>query len=195
MRKFIRLTIPEWLLLTGVLVIILTPVITGIMAVRLHHRYQSVKDDLAAIRRACELFFDEYGRWPSDHEADYGDVRYGREYSNAQVMNALRAINGPGNFNDTANPGRIIFLEAGDWRAGASGLDREGAFLDAWGVPYQIVLDVDLNNRCDIEHSIYLRHDNAGVALWSCGPDRISDTSDDVLGWELTNTVFSSMQP
>ena len=187
MKINVRLTNPEWALLTGLLVILVTLVVIGIMALRLKRSYASVQQDLVAIPRACALFFDEYGRWPSDHEAEYGDVRYGREQSNAQVMNALRAINGPGNYNDTINPGKIIFLEAEPWRPGVSGLDAEGNFLDAWGMPYQMVLDTDFNNRCDIEHSIYYHLDEGGVALWSCGPDRISDTSDDLLSWGQTN--------
>ena len=187
MKRVIRLTAPEWLILSGVLCLVLTPIITGIMAYRLHRNYQSVRDELAAIERACALYFDEYGRWPSDHDPAFGDVRYGREFPNANVVNALRAVSGPGNFNHTMNPGRIIMLEADKWRSGRSGLDRNGNFLDAWGAPYQLVLDVDLNNRCDIERSIYTRVENAGAVVWSCGPDGISDTSDDLLGWEQTN--------
>jgi len=179
-----KLTVPEWVLLGGVTLILATLCMAGLMALRLKHSYQAVQNDLVAVSRACQLFFDEYGYWPTDRESDYGDARYGREHANSLVMNALRAISGPGNYNHTRNPGKIIFLEAGTWQRGRSGLDREGRFLDAWGTPYQMVLDADLNNRCEFEHSIYRPLKNAGVALWSCGPDRISDTSDDLLSWK-----------
>ena len=183
MSRWARLTVPEGMVLVGLLLIPITLFAAWFLAARLERGYRAVQEDLSAIRRACQLYFEEYGRWPTDRENAYGDMRYGREYANALVMNALRAVSGPGNFNHTRNPEKIIFLEAGSWRPGVSGLDGEGAFLDAWGMPYQMVLDADLNNRCDMEHSIYPAQEDTGVVVWSCGPDRISDTADDLLGW------------
>ncbi len=99
-------------------------------------------------------------------------------------MNVLRAVAGPGNPGYSVNSKRIAFIEVREAEPGWSGLDQQGNFLDPWGQPYQIVLDTDLDNSCDISGSIYGRRIGEGMAVWSCGPDRESDTVDDVLSWE-----------
>ncbi len=144
-----------------------------------------VKEDLAAIKKASERFFVEHDYWPIDKNGTQRDLRFGREYPNKRVLNVLQALRGEGNRKHATNPNQIIFLEVAPRRMGTSGLDEEGNFLDPWGTPYQLVLDTDLNTHCDIEHSIYGRVNNSGIAVWSCGPDTMSDTADDIIGWQI----------
>jgi hypothetical protein len=132
-----------------------------------------------------EDFHSEYGIWPSLYSGEYGDYRYGRSLSNALVINVLRGVAGPGNPQHAVNPRQIGFIEVAPAERGLSGLDSGGNFIDPWGVQYQIVLDTDLDESCDIEYSIYGYRQGQGAAIWSCGYDGISDTADDILSWEL----------
>ena len=43
--------------------------------------------------------------------------------------------------------------------------------------------DGEIISGCNVENSIYGRLIGQGLALWSCGPDRRSDTPDDILAW------------
>jgi hypothetical protein len=106
-------------------------------------------------------------------------------------MNLLRAAEDPAGLNVH----RMIFLEAPAFRPGRSGLDAEGRFLDPWGTPYQIVLDANLDNICDTPNSVYNNMIGEGIIAWSCGPDRVSDTSDDILSWTARRPVEMETAP
>jgi hypothetical protein len=179
-----RMSRSEWVILAGVLAVILSVSASGVAVVRRRHRHAMARADLSALLEAGNHFYDEYGIWPTEHSGEYGDYRYGRRLPNAEVVNVLRATDGPGNHGHVINPKRIVFFEVEPYRQGWSGLDRHGDFLDPWGQPYQLVLDTDLDSSCDIEYSIYGKQVGKGMVVWSCGPDRLSDTADDIVSWE-----------
>jgi hypothetical protein len=149
-------------------------------------RLLGAKTDLLELLEASQRYYVEYGHWPTARGAERGDARYGRENSNAEVVNVLQAVDGPGNTGHALNPDRIVFLEAAPWTPGQSGVNARGELIDPWGQPYQVVVDSDLNNVCSIENSVYGRLAGEGLAAWSCGPDRLSDTADDIVSWKLT---------
>lgn len=138
---------------------------------------------MKALTLAGRRFYTEYGIWPSRHVKESGDVRFGLDIPNGEVLNVLRSIAGPGNEDDSVNPNHVVFIEFPRARRGESGLDESGNFLDPWGTPYQVVLDTDLNTVCDIANSVHGTGIPWGMVVWSCGPDRLSDTSDDILSW------------
>ena len=127
----------------------------------------------------------EYGTWPAARRPGAaGDMRFGlHDAPNREVINALLAQDGQGNEDHALNPRRMIFLEMGSHRPGRAGLNDEGDVLDAWGEPYQIVVDTDLDGVSEVEDSIYAGGIDGGMIIWSCGPDRKSDTRDDLLSW------------
>lgn len=170
-------------ILAGAFLIAATAAITVVWGWRLHARQQMVYRDLSRLIRAGESFFREYGIWPTPHSGQYGDFRYGRDFPNAFVINILRSVPGDGNAGHSVNSRRIVYLEASPCTPGVSGLNEAGSLLDPWGHPYQIVLDTDLDNSCQIENSIYGAMPGYGMVAWSCGPDRISDTEDDICSW------------
>lgn len=185
MSLFGRWTKPEMAIVVGVLVIIFTILQTARTAIVRSQRLDMVRTDLTSIVDASRLFFDEYGTWPTAYMGEIGDFRYGREFGNNLVINPLRAREGPGNRKHLLNPNRIVFLNVAPYYLGLSGVNEEGEFLDPWGNPYHIVLDTDLNTSCNIPHSIYGRRENTGIAVWSSGPDGVSDTHDDLKSWDL----------
>ncbi|MGD9873524.1 MAG: hypothetical protein AB7T27_04560 [Kiritimatiellia bacterium] len=167
----------------GSLLIAATLAATVTWSRRLHGQHQMVRRDLRMLVRAGERCFREYGIWPSPHSGQYGDFRYGRDFPNAFVLNILRAVDGDGNTGHGVNTRRLVLISPGAAAPGVSGLNEAGSLVDPWGEPYQIVLDTDLDNSCQVENSVYGAMPGYGMVVWSCGPDRISDTEDDVCSW------------
>jgi hypothetical protein len=116
-------------------------------------------------------------------------VRFGQDVPNWELINVLRAVDGPGNANHVANPHRIVFLDLVPSGIGTSGVDANGDFLDPWGTPYQVIVDADASGVCTSENTVYGTGVSLGIIAWSCGPDRRSDTSDDILSWTAKDNV------
>jgi len=171
------------MLLAGVVMFLLTVGWTSWWAWRDHQRLVMTRADLRTLVEAAQRFHREYDRWPGSRLATVADQRFGGRISNAEIMNILRAVDGPGNEQHAANDQQIVFIEAEAFRPGWSGLDPEGAFRDPWGTPYQMVFDSNYDQSCEIENSVYGRLIGQELALWSCGQDRMSDTPDDLLSW------------
>ena len=140
------------------------------------------RHDIVALQRAILRHHREYGSWPAPAGLS-ADLRFGARRPNAEVMNTLRAEPGPGNREHETNPQRMIFIDIPLHQRGYSGLDASGEFLDPWGMPYQVVLDTSYDGAVTVENSIYGRVPGVGVLIWSCGPDRRSETKDDLLSW------------
>lgn len=175
---------PELLLFAGVMLLIGSSVLAVVFAWWQRQLSGQVRHDQQAVIEAATLYYKEYGRWPAPVGFIYHeDQRFGRAVPNTAMFNILRAVDGEGNIDDEANRESIAFLNIESARKNRSGLDLKGQFVDPWGSPYQIVLDTDLDGACDVQYSIYGHHANTGILVWSCGPDRLSDTGDDLLSW------------
>lgn len=144
-----------------------------------------VRRDLVAVQVAAERYFADYGRWPSPHMGTRGDMRYGWEADNDLVLNILRAIDGPGNEGHRLNPDRIVYFNPPSRRRGRSGVGADGQWRDPWGAPYQLVLDTDLDNMCTMAQTRYPNQYGTGIVVWSFGPDRQPDTTQDLGSWQL----------
>ena len=188
LRRRAGLARPEMVFLLALALMIFSLVIPGWFAWQRRARFSAARLDLTVLSEAARRFYSEYGIWPAT-SAGGTDARFGQERPNSEVMNALLAIDGPGNQHQAVNPNSIVFLEAPHARSGISGLDSDGNFVDPWGTPYQIVLDIDLNNACDVPKTVYSNMVGEGFIAWSCGPDRISDTADDILSWKARREV------
>jgi len=174
----------ELLILLGLLVIVISIVVPAAWAVRNRLRHRQVEADFDRVAYAVDRYFMEYRTWPSLYTGAYVDTRYGQEIPNREVVNALRARSGPGNPAHRLNPHRIDFLEVGAYAEGRSGLDERGEYLDPWGAPYQLVMDTNLDQHCYVVDSVYGKQMDIDFLMWSYGPDRQSDTADDILSWE-----------
>ena len=174
---------PEVVFLLAAGLALASAVVPAGYAIRARQRVALARSDVTALLQAGRRFYREYGVWPSSRTGEKGDRRFGSELPNAEVLNILCALDRAGNEAHAVNRKRIVFLETSPAQPGLSGVDGRGEFLDPWGTPYQVVLDTDLNNICEIPGSAYPRQIGQGMLAWSCGPDRRSDTSDDVLSW------------
>lgn len=140
--------------------------------------------ELQEIVAAGRRFNVEYGTWPAARTCGYVDCRFGLDHPNREVLNPLRAVEGPGNETNGINPRRVVFLQLPAFRDGVGGIDSHGDCLDPWGVPVQIILDTDLNGVCDEESTVHGAGIQSGIVAWSYGPDGRSDTPDDILSWK-----------
>ena len=183
-----KISKPELTMLSGAILFVLSilgPLVWMSMERRIAQR---VHDDMVLLLKAGHWFYQEYGIWPSQYVVEEGDYRFGQSIPNSEVINVLRSIEGPGNEHNEVNPNHMVFLELPVYQKGSSGVNEFGEFLDPWGSPYQIVLDTDLNTVCDVSQSIYGMGIPHGMIVWSCGPDGRSDTKDDILSWEETES-------
>ena len=181
---WVKLTHPQSVLVTGLLLVVVSLIGPLVWWMVLHRHLAMVHRDMESLVQAGRRFHEEYGIWPSQYVRESGDLRYGRELSNAEVLHVLRAIAGPGNEGDAVNPNHIVFFEPPPAVAGRSGLNEQGEYVDPWGNPYQMVMDNDLNSVCDISDSMHGMGIEQGIVVWSCGPDGASDTGDDILSWK-----------
>ena len=184
-----RLSKPEISILAGLAIVILSIVVPSLWAVRLAREDRMVRDDLRDLVGAGIRFNVEYGVWPAVRLGEPGDQRFGQDVPNWEFVNALRAVDGPGNTNHVSNPHRVVFLDVRPHGPGTSGIDSNGEFLDRWGTPYQVAVDADASGVVTIENTIHGAGVGLGIIAWSCGPDRRSDTPDDILSWTARDVV------
>jgi type II secretory pathway pseudopilin PulG len=173
----------ELIILLGLVVTLLAIIVPGTLALRDGRRRRQAEGDFRLIIGAAERYFGEYLTWPSVGMGGREDTRYGADRPNREVVDVLRGRPGPGPEPYRLNPNRIVCLEAPPARPGVAGVDDSGEYRDPWGTPYQIVFDTDLDGHCRVPDSLYGMQLSRMVLVWSCGPDRKSDTADDLLSW------------
>lgn len=184
-----RISKPELSIFAGIAVILLSIILPSVWAVYLLRSDRMAHADLRRLVDAGQRFNAEYGVWFASRGGGSGDIRFGQDVPNWELINALCAVDGPGNEAHVTNPHKIVFLELKPYETGTSGVDKNGEFLDPWGMPYQIVVDADANGVCMIENSIHGTGVGLGFIAWSCGSDRRSDTPDDILSWAAKDNV------
>lgn len=180
-----RWTSGETLIKIGLLMLTLAVLIPAWMSWQDRKQLHRTRQDIVLLLTSSEQFFADYGYWPTLHNGEYGDYRYGFDLPNREVLNVLEAMDGVGNPDHQVNPRKIRYLDVTGTEDSDAGMDDGEEFKDPWGTPYQIVLDTDLNNTCYIDQSSYLPQIGHGILVWSCGPDRKSDTRDDILSWRM----------
>lgn len=175
-------TAARWMIGVGISVIILTVVLAGTAMGSVRFRQERTRRAIRHLLNACAQYRMEYGHWPGTAQTKE-DIRFGlTPHPNRQLLNILRARDERGNRGHTENPHRTVFIKVESWRPGRPGIDSWGDMLDPWGSPFQIVVDGNLNGVCEITRSVY-GNIEAGIVVWSYGPDRRADTMDDLVSW------------
>jgi len=176
---------PEVLFILAIALMIASILIPAILEISNRQKSSAAYSDMKVLISAAKRLNQEYRIWPSHEASPRGDVRYGDVRSNGSVMNVLMAMDGVGNEQHRVNPAQINFIEQAEGLSSRLNLNEKGELVDPWGQPYQIVFDSNYDNVCSIEDSLYGSVIGQGVVIWSKGPDRKSDTSDDLLSWKL----------
>jgi hypothetical protein len=174
----------EWLVVMGCLTLLFSISVPLLWARMMTDRVEQTQRDFSRVQEAAHRFFQDYGHWPSARAGQPGDVRYGILAGNRAFFNILQARDAEGNKGHGVNTRQVQYLALEPWRSRHSGVNAEGDFLDCWGSPFQVIVDTDLDQVCRAENSIYDPLIGHGLVIWSAGPDRISDTADDLVSWE-----------
>jgi prepilin-type N-terminal cleavage/methylation domain-containing protein len=141
---------------------------------------QEMRDLEAAVRR----FFAEYGYMPHlENELPVAKSDISLDASKEQGALILRLLGGN---NGDINPKGIVFLDISissfpgaktmeDVKNKLAGDDDETAcYPDPWGKAYKILLDMNMDDRIDLEGALIF----SKVAIWSAGPTKRSYTRD-----------------
>lgn len=143
--------------------------------------YWEIRDIHAASMR----FYREYGQWPAPRVPTGGDAHLGVRTANAEAMNRLRSVEGPGNVNHEGNPRRIDFFQAVlEERELSIQWTDQGEGLDPWGNPYRMAYDTDFNGVLELRDTYSDRLPGQGLVVWSPGPDREPGTRRDIRSWQ-----------
>lgn len=126
-RAFTLIELLIVIAIIGILMALLFPAVNGAIDAA---RKAQAKNDVTQIATAVIAYETEYGKLPKNAN---GPV-------NTDLVKILMAQ------NDTENPRKISFIEAGTAKRGKSGTNDTG-FVDPWGGVYQIKVDDDYNNE------------------------------------------------
>ncbi|HOW97550.1 MAG TPA: hypothetical protein P5567_12350 [Kiritimatiellia bacterium] len=174
---------PSTAIAAGIALLLVSWIVPGFWHARRQRAQAYARAGARALQQAAQHFYSDYGVWPVDQRVSVRDIHFGDARPNAEVLNALRGVAGPGNEDHAVNPHRTVYFDPLAAGPGRPGLDPGGGFVDPWGSPYHLVFDADLSGLCEVEDTIYGGQIGIGILVWSCGPDRRSDTPDDILTW------------
>lgn len=136
---------------------------TGVTVFKSQADMSRTTQAMEQLETSLNRYYAEYGKHPFDGTSDV------KLASNGSLMDLLRGKPGMKN-----NPREIAFF------FGGSGLiDSQGNLVDAWGRPYEILLDTDSSGQIDLGGEKI----NRPIAVRSSGPDQLFGTEDDIRTW------------
>jgi len=179
------MTRPEQAIITGISLVVLTLLLTSAWAYFRSHVNSMMTRDFQAIEVAVFQYERIYRRMPSSADT-FRDTRFGGEGypPNNELIAVLRSSTQSGASVHPLNPQDRRFIDIGTAGFLRSGLNAEGLFVDPFGQPYHIALDMDRSNSTLIPDSSHSLIAGRKVAIWSIGIDGISDTPDDFVSWD-----------
>jgi len=166
------------IVIIGLLAAMLVPGLSGAFRAAEKRRAMGQLDDLAG---ALKSYFAEYNEFPGGWSED---VAYGKSKKNKEIIDPLLNRGTDAGKNKTTGvnyKGRIfIELESGAQES----YDQKGELLDPWGEPYEILLDMNFDDKiASGTGSSQTKDIKAKVAVQSSGPDKTFGTKDDLRTW------------
>ncbi len=144
---------------------------TGFVATRSGHPRNPTAGTVRSLAQAVQLCRNNCGRWPVPEGTPEGLV------DNAHVIAALTSGAETNAFTKEYNPrGRVFIYIDPEY------LDPESKeFLDPWGTPYHIIIDLDADQVVTVGD----RNIQRTVAVWSSGKNKKNEwgTGDDIASW------------
>ena len=146
----------EVMKVTAIISILTGILLTAVQGVRTHARRTKARHDVDQVTAAWLTYLQEYRRFPLTVTITN------------MGPNAVAVLNGSAHAD---NHRRVIFMDFGS---------STTHFPDPWGTDYQMVLDSDGDNKVTVPggNEVYV-----SVGVWSVGPDKTADSSDDVRSW------------
>jgi type II secretory pathway pseudopilin PulG len=172
-------TLLELFVVIGVLVILVVLILGAIPGEERPSKSVD-KNIVQTITVALNAYYTEYGKFPTVEDLStpnppggvkdtvYGDPSYGAKASNNILFFALRNIRKGTNQDGSLNPRKVVFLDvrSADFsrsneprsgffdktaQGGVPDADRDGCLYDSWGRQYGVILDMNGDERIDLE--------------------------------------------
>lgn len=175
-------TLVELLVVIGIIVILMSLLLTAIPAVKEASRKLEAKNMVNQITVAANAYYTEYAKFPplsepgappppADEDQWVGDEAMGAQSNNNTLFFTLRNIAKGPNKDNALNPRRVMFFEGKSATVSSSNKPRGGFFdrsatggtppanqesclYDPWGKQYGVILDTTGDDRIDLE-SVY----------------------------------------
>ena len=172
-------TLVELLVVIGIIVILMSLLLTAIPAVKEASRKLEAKNMVNQIAVACNAYYTEYAKFPpltdpsapppqADKDQWVGDSAMTATQNNNQLFFTLRNIAKGPNKDNATNPRRVVFFEGKSAAVNNSGKPRSGFYdrsatggtppsteesclYDPWGKQYGVILDTTGDDRIDME--------------------------------------------
>ena len=161
----------------GLLAAVLVPSVQGGFKAAAKRRAMSQMKDLEG---AFRTYFTEYSQFSpgwDDKDGAWSD-------RNREVIDPLLAVGseGGGTRNQGVNYKNMVFLEL-DAKS-RENYDAVGVLTDPWGTAYEILLDLNFDDRIPMGTGAAQSTDiRAKVGVQSAGPDKEWGTKDDIRTW------------
>ena len=127
-RKMSAFTLIELLVVIAIIAILAGLAFPAVQGAMGSAKKAQARNDVNQLAAAVKAFQLEYGRLPATKD------------DAAEVVKALIGS------NTTVNPRNIVFFEPKTAKGGKKGWDGSN-YLDPWGTPYKVVLDLGYSNK------------------------------------------------
>ena len=172
-------TLVELLVVIGIIVILMSLLLTAIPAVKEASRKLEAKNMVNQITVAASAYYTEYAKFPpltepdqpppaADEDQWVGDPAMTATHNNNALFFTLRNIAKGPNKENATNPRRVVFFEGKSAVVSSAGKPRSGFFdrsatgstpppteesclYDPWGKQYGVILDTTGDDRIDME--------------------------------------------
>lgn len=145
-------TLVELLVVIGIIALLAAILLPAINTVMKKYEIAQAQSDMANIITAINNYRNEYNRMPvpyawlsatTGQHTDFTFMGMGFTTGTEQyyLMNILRGI------DKANNPRGIVFLEIPESAIGTDSSGNRGYYVDPWGAPYAVVMDLDFDGR------------------------------------------------
>jgi general secretion pathway protein G len=163
-------TVVELLVVISIIMLLITLIIPNLSNAKKKARVARAKAEISALETAITAYYSDMGHYPTN------DVTKQTETDNTIIITQLSGRQGGSGAFDTT------VANNADWNGPYMEFDAEhikgGAYIDPWGTPYEI--EINLNG--DVNASIP-EHNRLTFDIRSDGPDKASKTTDDITNY------------
>ena len=197
-------TLVELLVVIGILALLAGLIIPAVIGAKSKGRITQARADMTSLRTAFEGMYRDYGAMAKSsgtkyalggHEFDVssGCITIAESSATANYCDVIAELSDPGNSGLTVslNKKKIKYLdprpEYDPSKSPTNDANKENTWLDPWGNPYQIRINVDASEQI-VDPSDTSKKLSGRIIFWSFGPDgkgsSAADNKDNVAGWK-----------